>query len=86
MKRTQIYLQESQKMELDLLAKQKNKSLANVIREAVDMYIADNKKNADDHISQTSGLWKSRNDIPNSVDYVDELRSEMNFHAEGKNK
>ena len=37
MKRTQIYLQESQKEELEKLAAQKGKALAELIREAVDI-------------------------------------------------
>lgn len=81
MKRTQIYLQESQKEELDQLAVQKNKALAELIREAVDMYIVENKSNTEDHIIETSGLWKDRNDI-NSDEYVNGLRSALNSRLE----
>ncbi|MEW5921591.1 MAG: CopG family transcriptional regulator [Bacillota bacterium] len=77
MKRTQIYLQESQKEELDKLALQKGRALADLIREAVDMYIADNKlKKTKEHIIETSGLWKNRDDI-DSVEYVNGLRNEL---------
>jgi metal-responsive CopG/Arc/MetJ family transcriptional regulator len=86
MKRTQVYLQESQKKELGLLAEQKGKSLAELVREAVDMYIADNRKSADKYILQTSGLWKSKDDIPDSVEYINELRNEMNKHLEDIDK
>lgn len=86
MKRTQIYLHESQKKELGLLAKQKGRSLAELVREAVEMYIADDKKNNDQYILKTSGLWKSREDIPNSVQYTNDLRDEMNKHLEDIDK
>lgn len=86
MKRTQVYLQESQKKELGLLAEQKGKSLAELVREAVDMYIVDNRRSADKYILQTSGLWKSRDDIPDSVEYVNGLRDEMNKHLEDIDK
>jgi len=82
MKRTQIYLQESQKAELDALAKQTDKSLAEVIREAIDLYIIENTKKTDVPFLQTSGLWQSRNDIHDSIEYVNTLRSAMDSHME----
>lgn len=82
MKRTQVYLKESQKKELGLLAERTGKSLAELVREAVDMYIVDNSKSMDESILQTSGLWQSRDDIPDSVEYVDSLRGEMNNRLE----
>ena len=86
MKRTQIYLLESQKKELDILAKQKGKALAEVVREAVDLYIVESKKNAEHHILQAFGMWKDRDDIPDSDKYVNDLRREMNSHLEDENK
>ncbi len=86
MKRTQVYLKESQKKELGLLAEQMGKSLAELVREAVDMYIVGNRKSMDESILQTSGLWQSRDDIPDSVEYVNSLRGEMNNHLEGIDK
>jgi len=77
MKRTQIYLQESQKEELDKLAVQKGKAVAELIREAVDMYITENKLKIEDHILETSGLWKDRDDI-DSDEYINRMRNELN--------
>ncbi len=82
MKRTQIYLQESQKEDLDKLAIQKGKALAELIREAVDNYIAANKLNkTEDHIIETSGLWKNREDI-DSDGYINGLRNEFTKRLE----
>ncbi|MDD2504332.1 MAG: hypothetical protein PHG58_10875, partial [Clostridia bacterium] len=68
------------------LAKQKGRSIAEPVTEAAEMYIADDKKNNAPYILQTSGLWKSREDIPNSAQYVDDLRDEMNKHLEDIDK
>jgi predicted DNA-binding protein len=76
MKRTQIYLQESQRKELDKLAAKTGKGLAELIREAVDRYIVENKLADTDYITETSGLWKNRSDIDS--DYINRLRNEMN--------
>ncbi len=85
MKRTQIYLHESQKEELDKLAAQKGKSLAELIREAVDMYVIENKIKTEENIIETSGLWKNRDDI-DSGEYVNSLRNELNTRLEDNSK
>lgn len=85
MKRTQIYLRESQKDELDKLAAQTGKALAELVREAVDNYIAEKKITTENVLEQTSGLWKDRDDI-NSGEYLDRLRSDMDKRLEGNNK
>jgi hypothetical protein len=84
LKRTQIYLTEYQKDEMNKLASRDGKALAQTIREAVDMYIVDHKKATDDSILKTSGIWKNRDDI-DSVKYVEKLRNDLNSRLE-KNK
>jgi predicted DNA-binding protein len=83
MKRTQIYLLESQKEQLDKLARQKGKAMAEIIREAVDMYIVKHSKASEDHILATRGLWKDRDDI-DSQKYTDEIRKELDARLEDK--
>lgn len=83
MKRTQIYLLESQKEQLEKLAREKGKAIAEVVREAVDMYIVENNKANEDHILTTQGLWKNRDDII-SQKYVDSLRDELDTRLEDK--
>lgn len=85
MKRTQIYLRESQKEELDKMAAQTGKALAEIVREAVDHYIAEKRITTEIVIEQTSGLWKDRDDI-NSGEYLDRLRSDVDKRLEGYNK
>ncbi len=81
MKRTQIYLLETQNEELNKLAVQKGKALSEVIREAVNLYLVENKANQKDIISETSGIWKERQDI-NSDEYLDALRKDINTRME----
>lgn len=85
MKRTQIYLLESQKEELERLALQKGKAMAEVIREAVDKYIAENKLSKQSRIIESSGLWKDRDDI-NADEYLHGLREETQSRLEDKNE
>lgn len=83
MVRTQIYLLETQKAELDKLALQKNESLAEVIREAVNLYIAGNHETAADLIHESSGLWENREDISSDV-FINRLRADTNNRLEEK--
>ena len=85
MKRTQIYLQDSQKKELERLAEQQGKALAEVVREAVDDYISDKKLTTRDALEQAYGLWKERTDI-SSVQYQDQLRADLNNRLEDMDK
>ena len=52
--RTQIYLTEEQRTRLDELARREDKSLALIIREAVDAYLA-RRPDADDVLNRTFG-------------------------------
>ena len=83
LKRTQIYLQESQKEQLNKLAASKGKAVAEIIREAVDMYLVESKKTTKDHILSSQGLWENRDDI-DSDKYLDSMRNELNKRLEDK--
>ncbi len=85
MKRTQIYLEETQRRALDKLAARKGKALAELIREAVDRYITDNNLEDAEYIIETSGIWKNRDDI-DSQEYLTALRSELNTRLEKHTK
>jgi hypothetical protein len=53
--RTQIYLSEAQRKRLDVLAAQRGTSLAQVIRDAVDAYIAASAPGAEPGPDETFG-------------------------------
>ncbi|HHW03816.1 MAG TPA: CopG family transcriptional regulator [Thermoanaerobacterales bacterium] len=79
MKRTQVYLEDSQKKMLEKIAEQMNTSMGEIVREAINRYIAENQTGtAIDAIKKTQGLWKDRCDIKDSNGWVDDLRKEWN--------
>ncbi len=82
MERTQIYLTREQKKALKTIAIQKQAPLAEVVREAVELYIAEQKPSATERISRAEGLWKDRKDL-DAAAYERELRKELNKRLEG---
>ncbi len=82
MERTQIYLSGEQKKALKTIAEQKHVPLAEVVREAVELYISEQKPSATERIGRAKGLWKDRKDL-DAVAYEKELREELNKRLEG---
>ena len=82
MERTQIYLTGEQKNALKGIAAQKHTALAEVVREAVEQYIAEQKPSVTERIGRARGLWKDRQDLDAAV-YERELRKELNKRLEG---
>jgi len=83
MKRTQVYLEDFQKKVLEQLAEQKNVSMGEMVREAINKYIADNHiEVAITNINNTCGLWSERNDMQNSDEWVRSLRNEWYSRAD----
>lgn len=82
MERTQIYLTGEQKKALKTIAAQKHLSLAEIVREAVDQYVSEQKPSAIERIGKARGLWEDREDL-DAVSYEKELRKELNKRLEG---
>jgi hypothetical protein len=82
MERTQIYLTRKQKKALKDLAVKKQAPLAEVVRDAVEQYIVQQKPTAAVKMSRAKGLWKDRKDL-DAVAYERELRTELNSRLEG---
>ena len=63
--RTQIYLTDEQRAELAVIAEQMGKKQSEIIREAIDRLIDQNrqylKKTA---LREAAGIWKNRDDLP----------------------
>lgn len=79
--RTQIYLTQEQQMELDRLAKQNDCSKSELIRSAVDQFIAQQTQALAASqalqakgIKLLAGMWAGRSDMANPTDYIRQQR------------
>lgn len=69
--RTQIYITKEEKEALEKLSKERNTTKSNIIREAIDQYVADTTlEEKKEKLNAAFGMWKDRDDIPD----VRELR------------
>lgn len=65
MKRTQIYLTDAERTSLDRLAHGSDKSMSELIREAIDEYIAEREsRDRLNVLDDLAGIWKDRRDLP----------------------
>ncbi len=65
MVRMQIYLTEDERLGLRILAKSTGRKQAELIREAVDRFLAaDSDDRRKDVLNKAAGLWEKRNDLP----------------------
>ncbi|MDX1640566.1 MAG: CopG family transcriptional regulator [Balneolaceae bacterium] len=71
--RTQIYITEEEQEALEKLSKERNTTKSNIIREAIDQYVADTTlEEKKKKLDAAFGMWKDRDDIPD----VNELRKD----------
>ena len=54
--RTQVYLTKEQRAKLDELARREDKTLAELIREAVDRYLAEERPDVEEALRRTFGI------------------------------
>ena len=74
MTRTIITISEEMKMWLDSYSKKHNRPTAETIREAIKLYKERVEKESKNVLSETAGLWKSKN--IDGANYVEKLRNE----------
>ena len=82
MDRTQIYLDSTNKEKLKKIAEETGKTMAELIREAVDQYIANSQESSIKKVIESSGLWKDREDIADAAEYVNEMRNKWKSDSE----
>ena len=74
MERTQIYFDKAEKESLMRLAKKKGVTMAEIVREAVAEYMTKEQESVMDKLDDSRGIWRDREDIPDSDEYVSEMR------------
>lgn len=63
--RTQIYLTNKQRAELAVIAENMGKKQSEIIREAIDRLIDQNRQNRKKTaLIEAAGIWKNRDDLP----------------------
>jgi len=82
MERTQIYLEKLHKEKLQQMAKESGKTMAELIREAVELYITNDQQQALNKLEETRGLWSDRDDIDDAVSYVKSMRENWKTRLE----
>lgn len=76
MERTQIYLTREEREALKSIAERRNQSQSEIIREAVDRYIAESmRQDRNELMRKAFGIWADRDDLP---EFFEELRREWN--------
>ncbi|QQR81554.1 MAG: ribbon-helix-helix protein, CopG family [Deltaproteobacteria bacterium] len=76
MHRTQIYMDESVIERLSQISRQKKTSISNLIRQAVEKAYGKkiSKEERWKKLSAACGIWKDRDDLPPTDEYVRSLR------------
>ena len=75
MVRTQIYLDEEDKAELEALAKTRKVAMADLIRDGIRAILNESRLSAQTKmIDDLAGLWEDRDDIKDGISYENEIR------------
>ena len=87
MKRTQIYLSDEQHDNLIIESKKTNKTMSELIREAINYKFGITKKiDFKKAVDTIAGLWENRKDIKSSKDYINNIRKDVRINNLYKNK
>lgn len=76
MVRTQIYLNERQKLALDRLSAKRGATVSALIRQAVDQFIERVSPDFEEALDQSFGIWRHRQKFSDPSRYVRTERSE----------
>ena len=76
MVRTQIYLDEAQKAELERMSSERKATVSELIRQAIDQFVGRSSTSLEDALDQSFGLWRDREDIGDASKYVRRIRKE----------
>lgn len=79
MKRTQLYLQNDLWKILHVRARQQRTSISNLVRQAVREKYGSSLEARRQAMQAVVGLWKDRDDLPDSTAYIRRLRKGNRF-------
>ena len=74
MKRTQIYLDEDIWKVLHIHSRQRHTSISNLVRQAIRDRYGSSPANRSKAMQALVGIWRDRNDLPDTGKYVRQLR------------
>ena len=74
MKRTQLYLQEDLWKVLHIRSRQQGRSISDLVRDAIQEKYGISPEARRDALRGIVGLWKDRDDLPDTRAYVRQLR------------
>jgi Ribbon-helix-helix protein, copG family len=77
MHRTQIMLDDQQYERLKLESKLTGRSIADLIRQAVDAQLKADRDRAWDALLASHGAWADRDDIGSGAEYVEQIRQPL---------
>jgi predicted DNA-binding protein len=79
--RTQIYLDEDMKDELDRLSHKRRVTISGLIRHAIQQYLGKESSSFPQAVERSFGIWSHREDIGESSAYVRRIRREWERRA-----
>jgi len=84
MKRTQLYINEEESTVLNLLAQQRRKTISELVREAIrKTYLGKRSLDPIKILDETAGLWKDRQDLGRTSDYLRKVREDTRLDRFG---
>ncbi len=84
MKRTQLYLEEETLNLLKSLSRKQMTSVSELVRQAVKkVYLAQRPGNADKILEMAAGVWKDRDDLPSTEEYIRQMRLDSRSNRYG---
>ncbi len=85
MKRTQLYMDESNFHLLTLLSREKKTTISDLVRKAVERVYGKRRKRNDflKALEATAGMWKDRKDLPPTDEYIRSIRKDTRMKRFG---
>ena len=85
MKRTQIYLSEDQWRYINIVSRQENRSIAELIRSAIDkVFIQEKGADFKKALQGVAGIWANREDFKDTQGFIRGIRKDSRLEKLGR--